>query len=378
MCQLKGDEINSNTKSSDQAVILLNNAAPIQERMVALFVLRTLADLTSFDAIIKCMTETAVDKNSLLEHELAYVLGQMCGVKDNDVGNPEKNQKRPDEATYTKVKCALEEVLQDTSRNSVVRHEAGEALAAMLSFSSKQLLKDQFEAVTNPSEVTETCDLAYQRLLWAEKVQLQEKERISRDTNPTISVDPAPPFLLESGDSGIEGSATIDELMINSCKELVDAENSIWRRYRALFTLRNQLVSCNVKSDTVKDHIVQAFSQALHCPSSALLRHEIGYVLGQVISGECLSAPQLEELTKSLESSVELDNEHPMVRHESAMALGEFMEIPSSTQMPSKVKKLLTEYAQIDGCPLLSDSCIVALSMMENDSTWTAVEFTPS
>merc|ERR1712048_146318 len=183
MCEIKGAEITANTKSADQAVILLDNAAPIQDRMVALFVLRTIADAISFDAIIECLTKVAVNQNPLLEHELAYVLGQMCGVKDEDVGNPEKEEK-VDTATYHKVKTALETVLQDTTRDSVTRHESGEALAAMLSFTSKQILKDQTETESNPPEVIETCDLAYQRLLWAEKVQSQEKERISRNTNP--------------------------------------------------------------------------------------------------------------------------------------------------------------------------------------------------
>merc|ERR1711881_320051 len=125
--------------------------------MCAMFVLRTEADALSFQTLIKCLTETAVNTNPLLEHELAYVLGQMCGVKDADVANPHKN-KPENPKIYGNVQRALEAVLADSSRDSVVRHECGEALAAMLSYKSKQLLSREFQDKTNPQEVTETCD----------------------------------------------------------------------------------------------------------------------------------------------------------------------------------------------------------------------------
>merc|ERR1712178_259728 len=123
----------ADSRSSRLSNILLDNSAPMENRFASLFALKMIKDKTSFDSIIECMTETSVGLSSLLEHELAYVLGQMHGIKDHEV----KDYKniRMDEF-FADSKIALEKVLQDKSRNEVVRHECGEALAAMLSFDS--------------------------------------------------------------------------------------------------------------------------------------------------------------------------------------------------------------------------------------------------
>ena len=63
------------SRSEKLASVLLDNGAPLPDRFCSMFALRTLADDTAFDAIIKCITITAKNKNDLLEHELCYVLG---------------------------------------------------------------------------------------------------------------------------------------------------------------------------------------------------------------------------------------------------------------------------------------------------------------
>jgi len=56
-----------------------------------------------------------------------------------------------------------------------------------------------------------------------------------------------------------------------------------------------------------------------------------------------------------------------MVRHESAMALGELE--------TDETKKLLEKWSSFDECPMLADSCKVALSMVEDVEKWSYEQF---
>jgi len=134
-----------------------------------------------------------------------------------------------------------------------------------------------------------------------------------------------------------------------------------------MFTLRNQLCSHNVKDLDLKTKIVESFCSALHCESSALFRHEIGYVLGQVLSSDCIDENLMKKLEDSLFKSVVITDEHEMVRHESAMALGELE--------TDETKKLLEKWSGFNECPMLADSCKVALSMVEDVEKWSYEQF---
>ena len=91
--------------------------------------------------------------------------------------------------------------------------------------------------------------------------------------------------------------------------------------------------------------------------SSALFRHEIAYVLGQLMQDARPAIPALIE-------SVKNESEHPMVRHEAAEALGS---ISSGSQ---EVNDVLTEFQSCKH-PVVSESCDVALDM---DEYWTNKE----
>ena len=79
--------------------------------------------------------------------------------------------------------------------------------------------------------------------------------------------------------------------------------------------------------------------------SSALLRHEVAYVLGQI---------QHPDSVKYLETSLKRHNEHRMVRHESAEALGAIEE------RWGECKAILEQFLN-DQCPVVRESCVVAL-----------------
>ena len=85
--------------------------------------------------------------------------------------------------------------------------------------------------------------------------------------------------------------------------------------------------------------------------TSALFRHEIAYVLGQVQSDACV-----DELKCNLEDM----EENPMVRHECAEALGSIA-TPECT-------RILENYLK-DSERVVKESCIVALDISEYENS---------
>ncbi|XP_075300239.1 deoxyhypusine hydroxylase [Opisthocomus hoazin] len=268
---------------------LVDAAQPLPARFRALFTLRNLGG----DAAVAWIARAFEDGSALLKHELAYCLGQMRAA----VAVP-----------------LLTRVLQDAGQEPMVRHEAGEALGAIGSLEVLDVLKRHCEDPV--VEVAETCQLAVRRLEW-----LQE-HRDEPGASPYHSIDPAPPA---------------EETDVAKLREtLLDESRTLFDRYRAMFALRNL---------GGRDAVL-ALADGLRA-GSALLRHEIGYVLGQMQDEACV--PQL---TAALRSRTE----SPMVRHECAEALG-------SIAHPSCLETLRA-FAR-DEERVVRESCEVALDMYE-------------
>ncbi|NXX99803.1 DOHH hydroxylase, partial [Centropus bengalensis] len=171
---------------------LVDAAQPLPARFRALFTLRNLGGPAAVDWISRAFG----DRSALLKHELAYCLGQMR-----------------EEAAIP----VLIRVLQDTSQEPMVRHEAGEALGAIGNPKVLDILKHYSEDPV--VEVAETCQLAVRRLEW-----LQENKQ-EPGTSPYLSVDPAPPA---------------EETNVSKLREtLLDETCTLFDRYRAMFALRN-------------------------------------------------------------------------------------------------------------------------------------------
>lgn len=271
---------------------LLDAAQPLPARFRALFTLRNLGG----PAAIDCIVRGFADSSALLKHELAFCLGQMR-----------------DRAAIP----ALLGVLQDSQQEPMVRHEAGEALGAIGDPEVLDVLRRYSEDPV--VEVAETCQLAVRRLEW-----LQEHGE-ELGSSPYRSVDPAPPA--EETDV-----ATLRAVLLDESRPLFD-------RYRAMFALRNL---------GGRDAVL-ALADGLRA-GSALFRHEIGYVLGQMQDEACV--PQL---TAALRSRAE----NPMVRHECAEALG-------SIARPSCLETLRA-FAR-DEERVVRESCEVALDMYEYEN----------
>ncbi|CAI4224192.1 unnamed protein product [Auanema sp. JU1783] len=273
---------------------LVDTKKPLKARFRALFALRNIGCDRSVEWIGKCLQ----DESALLKHELAYCLGQM----QNKSAVP-----------------TLIEVLKDVKQEPMVRHEAGEALGAIGDISARDVL---VEYSKDPiPEVSETCELALQRLDWV------HKNTDEKTLSPYDSVDPTP--------------SSVEEDVNELSKALCDASKPLWDRYKAMFKLRN----------INTDRSISALAQGLYCEDSALFRHEVAYVLGQVQSPVAI---------KELKDRLLLPSENCMVRHECAEALGAI-----ATQ---ECTEILQQYAK-DEERVVRESCEVALDMAEYENS---------
>jgi deoxyhypusine monooxygenase len=148
----------------------------------------------------------------------------------------------------------------------------------------------------------------------------------SREASGYTSTDPAPPQ-----DLAKPGLPTVQELRA----KLLDRTQPMFQRMRAVFALRNRGGPA----------AVEALAAAFADPS-ALLRHELAYVLGQM--GDAHAVPFLTAV-------LEKPHEHVMVRHECAEALGAIGELAS---VP-----VLERFLE-DPNPEVSESCEVALDLI--------------
>jgi deoxyhypusine monooxygenase len=280
--------------------------------MRAVFTLRNLGGNESVDALRPSLR----DNSALLAHEVAYCMGQM---------------KNPHAIPY------LSETLKDKNLNAMVRHEAGEALGAIGDPVALPILEEYLK--DELPEIRETCQVAIDLINW----KLENKENADANGNNPVfmSVDPAPAEDFESKQAAQK--AQIEKLK----GQLLDTKLSIFKRYRALFALRN------INTPDAVLAICSGFKD-----ESALFRHEIAYVLGQM--QHPVSIPSLAEVLKTTE-------EHAMVRHEAAEALGAMGDNKDTID----VAELLTEY-QADHAAVVKDSCTVALDIMKY---WSENEF---
>ena len=117
---------------------------------------------------------------------------------------------------------------------------------------------------------------------------------------------------------------------------LLDEDQKMFQRMRSVFKLRN------IRSPESCLILCEAFNS-----ESALLRHELAYVLGQM---------QMDEALPTLIRILSDDKEHVMVRHEAAEALGA---IGNHLAIPTLKQFLTDEHIEV------SESCEVALDLLD-------------
>ncbi|XP_076273058.1 deoxyhypusine hydroxylase nero [Rhynchophorus ferrugineus] len=274
--------------------VLNDPSRPLKERFRALFTLRNIGGPIS----IECIEKGFGDPSALLKHELAYCLGQMQDTLANPI---------------------LIRVLEDVSQEPMVRHEAAEALGAI---GSPEMIKILEQFKSDPViEVAETCELALERIKW-----LQHPDDAEITKNPYNSVDPAPPA----------NSKDVTELKAL----LLNESESLFNRYRAMFSLRNLATKASI----------EALGEGLKC-GSALFRHEVAFVLGQLQDGYGI---------RFLRESLENCQENEMVRHECAEALGAI----ATNECMAVLNKYLGDEKRV-----VKESCEIALDMCEYENS---------
>lgn len=293
--------MSSNTATLEQLkACLLDESKPVALRNHASFLLRTMGTLEAAQVICEALKNRS--NSQLLRHEFAYILGQM---------------------QFSDICPALSEILDDETEDTLVRHESAEALGAI---GLEQYLPVLEKYCTHSlPEISETCQIAVDLVKWkaSQADKGADADNIKRSTY--LSHDPAPSF-------NTEDSKSIEELSAI----LQDTSSSLFTRYRAMFTLRD------INNDASALALVGGLSDA-----SALFRHEVAYVLGQM-----QRAVTVPGLTASLRNA----EEHAMVRHEAAEALGAIG--------GAEVEKVLEEFKS-DVHKVVEESCLVALNTID-------------
>ncbi|CAO2641281.1 Deoxyhypusine hydroxylase [Lemmus lemmus] len=280
---------------------LVDPKEPLQARFRALFTLRGLGGPHA----IAWISRAFKDSSALLKHELAYCLGQMQDSRAIPV---------------------LVDVLRDTSQEPMVRHEAGEALGAIGNPEVLDLLRQYSTDPVVEVRVAETCQLAVGRLEW-----LQQHPGEAGSAGPYLSVDPTPPAAEQ--DVGRLREALLDEA------------RPLFERYRAMFALRNPM---HPLPRQLSSPVFLHSCAGLRC-GSALFRHEVGYVLGQL---------QHEAAVGELAATLARTNESAMVRHECAEALGAI----ARPACLAALREHITDPERV-----VRESCEVALDMYEHE-----------
>jgi deoxyhypusine monooxygenase len=287
---------------------------PVAKVMRAIYYLRTMGGDAAVDVLCNAL-RLRTRHSPLLRHEIGYVLGQMqspraCG--------------------------ALEAVLVDATDDVMVRHECAEALGAIGAARSVPLLdrmadrasmvevgslaptantdgtgsrsnsnsnsnnRSPFQATAvathePPEELRETCEIARDFCKWKAGGSEGSAPAMACACmlSPYSTYDPAPP------------SPETDALSTQELGDLLgDPSVKLFERYRAMFALRNRGGEACV---------LQLGRALVEDETSALLRHEVAYVLGQM-----QHPAAIDPLAESLRRTAE----HSMVRHEAAEALG--------------------------------------------------------
>lgn len=299
--------------------ILINKSGKSQlaNRFRALFNLKCAAEEfekqpEEASKAIEYISEAFGDDSELLKHEVAYVLGQTKNLQSA---------------------IPLRAVTLDQNQQCMVRHEAAEALGALGDKDSLDVLEKAYKE--DPSvDVRATCELAIDRIKW------QHSDKMVKESlQPSLysSIDPAPPLALET------------DYDVEQLKDLLnDTKKPLFERYRAMFRLRD------IGSDEAALALATGFND-----DSALFKHEIAYVFGQM--GNSIIVPHLVEVLGR-------KHEASMVRHEAAEALGAIA--------TDEVLPVLRQYLNDDD-QVVRESAVVALDMYEYENS-NELEYAPA
>lgn len=294
---------------------LLNDSNDIRNRMDALFTLRTIGNLESVLALEEVLIK---EKSSdLIRHEICYCFGQMTTTDEN----------------MREIEQFLNKEVFDNPRKyaSIVLHEAAEALGNISSDNNLILLQRFLNY--EDDIIKETCEISVENLNWMKSTKNGETEGLDKVKLIYHTNDPSPPFNYKNDPkySNIE----------NIKKIMHDENDTLFNRYRALFTLRE------FNNEEAVEILCECYDKKHSKKFSPLFKHEVSFILGQMCQKAKKALSQLEIVLQD-------EEEDPIVRHETALTLGEITES----------KDLLLKYCQHNN-QLLRESCEIALDFVD-------------
>lgn len=251
--------------------------------------------LSAVQALIKAFR--LEPRSDLLKHEICYCLGQMNTSEENTAAIEE----------------FFEQVINE-DHSSIVIHEAVEGYANLNPKNIHTLL-EKFKD-SEDKLVYETCQLALDLKKWNEDTDFGKTENLDLKALKHPTNDPAPPYNPENNEN-YKSVAWLKKL-------LLDPNEPIFERYRAMFTLRE------IGTDEACLALCETLTKENKDNCSALLKHEIGFVFGQLgheFAKVCV--PYLEE-------TVADENEAAVVRHECVIALGDITDKKTVMEKYSK------------------------------------------
>ncbi|GKT93098.1 LOW QUALITY PROTEIN: deoxyhypusine hydroxylase [Colletotrichum tofieldiae] len=221
----------------------------------------------------------------------------------------------------------LRDVLRDLKEDPMCRHEAAEALGALGDSGQLDILREFRDREGEDVCITETCEIAIDRIEW-ENSEQRKLEKLRKRPGAPME----------------ESQRTVEELE----KTLMDPKLPLFLRYRAMFALRDLASPPDLPTAVPAVHaLARGFAD-----SSALFRHEIAFVFGQLSHPASIPA-----LTEALSNTEEAS----MVRHEAAEALGS---LGDEEGVEDTLKKFLHDKEKV-----VRESVIVALDMAEFESS---------
>ncbi|KAN0063171.1 deoxyhypusine hydroxylase [Thecaphora frezii] len=351
----------ANMDRLEAALCDFSGQTPLDHRFRTLFTIKGLASTSDahMQRAIDIISKAFSDDSALLKHELAYVLGQLEDVR---------------------ALSTLKRVLANLAEDAMVRHEAAEAMGAISDPSVLDIL-NQYKSDSDVS-VRETCELAISKIEFdnsPEGKRLKEQKKLAKEHQQTSGqggvetafapIDPAPamsPAATKEAARSSADAASYDASSVPTFRSvLLNADLSLFERYRAMFALRN--VAHGGGDGAVS--AVLALAEGLK-DTSALFRHEICFVFGELCHPA--SIPSMLDVLNN-------QNEHEMVRHEAAEALGGIVEEAGEDDKKDEqqsgydaVMATLTRWAKDENAPrVVRESCIVALDELayNNDPT---------
>nr|CAH8870618.1 unnamed protein product [Trichobilharzia regenti] len=337
----------SETELREWGKCLLNPSAKLVDRSRALWGLRHASEPLALELLADFVcnyVRPSPVTNDLLQHEAAYCLGQRGDVKA---------------IPY------LLQAIRNEKHVTLIRHEAAEALAALTGFDGADIVEVEKAlkefANSNITELAETCQVGLCRIEWIKSRKEKQQNESSPPTDDLAlqffpnTVDPAHSF---SSDHSYTDEQLRDLLM--------DPTQTLFTRYRAMFTLRDRVLKA-ILDKTSPEKPANFLAEGLKAPNSALLRHEVAFVLGQLTVASTVPP---------LSACVRATDEHPMVRHEAAEALGSILgelegkylssnvksDVPK--EFESQARNVLEEFTK-DKEPVVRESCILALDVAD-------------